>query len=193
MSGVKHRSSAKKRGDPSIIYTQHQWCSCGKLKHVEILKSASVIGNDQFQMLRLDFARFIAQDATLKCGNNFLSLSTRLLTGSCTYDWLKLKARSALGGRDLVRNLYHRYRAQINNRQSGCIQFPQCHCLFKSESEMTKRQRFLRLGKHSRVFSSFWHVLKQPALHSPYNRTVPETSLADKRCVHTNFSIHAHL
>lgn len=101
---------------------------------MEILKSASVIGNEQLQMFRLDFARFIAQDATLKCGNDFLSLSTRLLTGSCTSDWLKLKARSALGGRDLVRNVCHRYRGQINHRQSGGIQFPQCHCLLKSES-----------------------------------------------------------
>lgn len=45
-------------------------------------------------MRRLDFARFITQDATLKCGNDFLSLSARLLTGSCTSDWLKLKAHS---------------------------------------------------------------------------------------------------
>lgn len=98
---------------------------------MEILKSASGRGNDPFQMLSLNFAKFIAQDATLKCGNDFLSVSTRLLAGSCTSDWLKLKARSVLGGRDLVRNLCHRYRGQINNRQNGC---PQSHCLLKSES-----------------------------------------------------------
>lgn len=80
-------------------------------------------------MRRLDFARFISQDATLKCGNDFLSLSMRLPTGSCTSDWLKLKARSGLGGRDLVRNLSRRYKSQTNNRR---IRFPPRHFLFKS-------------------------------------------------------------
>lgn len=137
---VRSRSSTKKRerGDLSIISPQQLGCSWGKLKYVEILKSASVTGNDQFQMLRLDCARFIAQDATLKCGNDFLSLSLRLLTGSCALisAWLKLKARSALGGRDLVRNLCHHYRGQINKRQSRCMKFPQCHWLLsQSRSE----------------------------------------------------------
>lgn len=120
MWGVVHLSiHQKERGDPSIIYPQHRWCSWGQLKYVEILKSLLLIRNDHFQMLHLDFTRFISQDATLKCGNDFLSLSTRVVTGSCTSDWLKFKARSVLGGRDLVRNRCHRYRGQINNRLSS--------------------------------------------------------------------------
>lgn len=47
MSGVVHPPK-RERGDRSIISPQHLGCSWGKLKSVELLKSASVTGNDQF-------------------------------------------------------------------------------------------------------------------------------------------------
>lgn len=207
-----HHSSfihQKERGDPPIIYPQHLGWSWGKLKYVEALKSASVGGNDQFQMLGSDLARFKTQDATLKCGNDFLSLSTRLLPGSCTYDWLKLKARSALGGRNLVRNRCRRSRGQTNKRQSGCIQFSQHHGLFKSRalSEKLASAATCQRWQNGSVFSSwvnipaFFIVLactQTASVAQPLEQTgckAKNTSMkqADKLCVHANFSIRAHL
>lgn len=56
-----------------------------------------------FRCDKLILAYYSSQNGIVRCGNNFLSLSTQFLQ-QCTSDWLQLKAYSALHAKSLVRD-----------------------------------------------------------------------------------------